>query len=165
MLAPFFDRDVLCRPIETGFRADGKIQGARIDAKGRLLLRSAEGYIDVSTVESGVGDDGRGMAGKPLGRPDGAGVVGRESDPPAVIHDFARRKKQFVSIDVCRDQRVAVLLRDDVADFSDRAVDHTMIGDVATDAETDSVTFGQRQAARPEGVPVSVLPCPPVKRR
>ncbi|NGX99736.1 MAG: hypothetical protein G4V63_32505, partial [Candidatus Afipia apatlaquensis] len=139
MLAPFFDRDFVCGPIETGFRADSKIQGARIDAKGRLLFCPAEGYIDVSTVESGVGDDGRGMAGKSLGRPDGAGVIGREADSPAVIHNFARREKQFVSIDVCRDQRVAVLLRDDIADLSDSAVDHTMIGDVATDAETDSV--------------------------
>lgn len=65
MLAPFFDRDVVCGPIESGFRADGKIQGARIDAKGRLLFCPAEGYVDISPIEK-IGDNCGGMAGKPL---------------------------------------------------------------------------------------------------
>ena len=88
--APFFDRDFVRGPIESSFGAYCEIQCARIRAQNRLLFRTAQGYLDIPSIERRVGDNGRGIAGKTLSRPDGISVIGREANSPAVIHDIAR---------------------------------------------------------------------------
>lgn len=85
MLATFLDADIVGGAVEAGFRADSKVQRAGIDAKGRLVFRAADGDVDIPAVERRVGDDGRGLAGQALGRPDGAGVIGRKANAAGVV--------------------------------------------------------------------------------
>jgi hypothetical protein len=132
MFAAFLDADILGGPIETGIRANGKVQGTRIDAKGQLLFRPADGDINVPAVEGRVGDDGRGMAGQALSRPDGAGVIGRKCGrgryrrPHRVTRTATRVRQPCWSASALKSRARDARRRHSIFQFG-----HLSIGDVA----------------------------------